>query len=299
MNITVLSCDNVIKINDNRILLSFIFRFTHKKLKKQRTNLSQEIKGRSCVSYSDINININLNFDTMLKKQEHRFKSKKLTSQVDTYKTEIGTYSNENVLSLNLHTVLLVDFLNLLLIGISDRSEAKFKSLDDMIIHIDKIVKKIREIGDFDKVYIHIKSFNLCDGITYNDIPRIVMWCFCRLVPEWRNKICLVLVNGINVRDIEADDRSLFILHDEYKRTMDNSFVFILSNDNFKSMKTHFHRQVTLNFFSVSKIGKSWSETFITPFFNGRFKQEKSVNEKRHYVIIRPDNLRMDLMTIS
>lgn len=158
------------------------------------------------------------------------------------------------------NTIAIIDFLNLTRKEISHRPAAKFVSLKDFVNTVQTIAMRIKRMGDFKRIYIVTKSFNFNNQIKYSDVPMIIIWAFFQILPEWINKLFLVLVNGINGSDKEADDRALFILYDEISKATTGQVV-ILSNDNFSSLRTQFYRKVVLNFYSVKNIGKTWKST--------------------------------------
>ncbi|MEM3061962.1 MAG: hypothetical protein QW303_00250 [Nitrososphaerota archaeon] len=184
--------------------------------------------------------------------------------------------------------VAIIDFLNLVRKEISDRPNARFNTVDEFVDHIREIARKIRNLNHFGRIYLVTKSFNFDKKVLYHNIPRIIMWAFCTTVPEWTDKICLILVNGINEKDKEADDRTLFVLHNELTFTT-NSRIMIISNDNFKNLRSHFLRDVTLNFFWVKFVGKDWRETKLISSFRGRFRQKFGTFENQKYLVVHPD----------
>lgn len=196
-------------------------------------------------------------------------------------------------------TIALVDFLNLARKLIAGRSDAKFKTIEEFMASIREIAFQINKIGNFEKIYLVTKSFKFNEEISYNDILRIIVWSFCDAIPEWKdsNKIILVLVNGINDKDAEADDRTLFILYKEFLMTTDKRVV-ILSNDNFESIKSHYLRKVVLNFYSIGSIGSMWKTTKIYPYYKAEFKQNKK-NVKSSYIVIHPNTNITNLIEIS
>ena len=195
-------------------------------------------------------------------------------------------------------TIAIVDFLNLARARkpIADRPDAKFRTIDEFNQNITEIALQIRSMGDFEKIYIVTKSFKFDKNISYKDIPRIIMWGFCMAVPEWTNKICLVLVNGINDKDKEADDRALFIIYHEYAMTTGLK-VIILSNDNFDSLNSHFLRDVTLNFYWVESMGPTWETSKIISTTKRIFPQNKSL-ANNEFVVIHPCSNTMESIKV-
>ncbi|XWV25921.1 putative orfan [Tupanvirus soda lake] len=194
-------------------------------------------------------------------------------------------------------TIALVDLLNLARKDISNRDDAKFKSIDEFIINIQNIARNLRSMGDFYKIYLVTKSFKFNKKISYNDILRIIMWSFCHAVPEWQHKICLVLVNGINDKDKEADDRALFILYNEFTKTSTKRVV-ILSNDNFGSIKSHFMRKVTLNFYFAKTINNTWTSSEIVSKHKGIYQQDKRC-VRNIYTVFHPITWTTDQIVVS
>lgn len=194
-------------------------------------------------------------------------------------------------------TIALVDFLNLIRATISNRPDAKFETINEFICHTKLIAQQIRGMGDFNKIYIVTKSFKFNDDILYNDLLRIILWSFFNAVPEWVNKICLVLVNGINSKDKEADDRTLFILYNEFIKTT-NMRTIIISNDNFKNLKTHILKRITLNFYWIGCIKTSWRNSEIISRYKGIFRQNDGT-EKNSYIIVHPDNKKINIFNIA
>lgn len=184
-------------------------------------------------------------------------------------------------------SVAIIDFLNLTRKYISDRKDAKFSSVNDFIEKIIETVKHIRTFGNFKKIYLITKSFRFDDEISYYDVVRIIMWSVCKAVPEWFNKFCLVLVNGINDKDKEADDRALFIMFNEILKTKMNPII--ISNDNFESLRSHYLRQVTLNFYLPIDITDSWKNMKIISSYNAIFRQNNNITTDQ-YTIIQPCN---------
>ena len=187
-------------------------------------------------------------------------------------------------------TIAIIDFLNLIRKSISDRPDAKFRTIDEFIANIKDIAQQIRLMGDFSRIYLVTKSFKFNDEISYNDILKIILWSFCTAIPEWSDRICLVLVNGINDKDKEADDRSLFILYSEFSMTT-NYRIQILSNDNFESLKTHFTREVTLSFYSTKQIGDGWKNSDIHSNYKKMFKLNPGCGPQS-YLVVQPQTKR-------
>lgn len=182
-------------------------------------------------------------------------------------------------------TIILVDFLNLVRNPISNRQDGKFETESEFIENIHKLAEMLKKKGDFKKIYLVVKSFNF-GKIPYTDILRIIMWSFCYSIPEWLNRTELVLVNGINDKDKEADDRALFILYDELSKI--NSPIIILSHDNFSNLESHLQRKVILNFFVMNEIAKTWETSHLIPKYTGTFKKSKNININE-YIINSPN----------
>jgi len=183
-------------------------------------------------------------------------------------------------------TIVIVDFLNMVRKEISGRPDAKFTTVDDFIDTIMKVARQVHSFGNFQKIYLVTKSFKFSEEITYNNVPLIIIWSFCKAVPEWREKLFLVLVNGINDKDREADDRALFILYNEILKSTTMN-VFIISNDKFRSLDTHFLRKVILNFYVAKTLAESWNNSVIVSRFGGIFQQNENLG-KSSYSVIHP-----------
>lgn len=181
--------------------------------------------------------------------------------------------------------ILIIDFLNLIRTEICHRSDAKFKTIDELIEGIRMIAKTIRNTNNFEKIYLVTKSFIFNKEILYNDIPKIIMWTFCREIPDKLDKIYLVLVNGMNDKDKEADDRALFILYNEMLFTGSN--ITILSNDRFDNIQSHYLRKVTLKFYWIKSIGETWQTSEIYYSKKAIFQQNKKRNNE--YNVIHPN----------
>ena len=192
-------------------------------------------------------------------------------------------------------TIALIDFLNLARKNISGRDKAKFTDIDEFIASIKTIAHEVRALGDFSKIYLVTKSFNFNEEISYTDIPLVIMWSFCKAIPEWTNRICLVLVNGINDKDREADDRALFVLYKEYCRTTTMQAI-IFSNDNFESLRSHYLRKVTLNFYSAETIEETWRDSKINCNFQQQFQNDQT---ECNYVVVSPDSNLKTLIAVS
>jgi hypothetical protein len=184
--------------------------------------------------------------------------------------------ATENPVSDSCEKIALVDVLSLLRKNISYKPDAKFETLDELIDNIKKIAIQIKEIRDFSQIYLVTKSFTFNQDIGYNDVCKIILWSFCKAIPEWVGRIKLVLVNGINSNDKEADDRALFILYNEFLKTTESQVV-ILSYDNFKSLKSHFLNTVTLNFFNMEYVTENWYNSQIFLCHKASFRQDKKI----------------------
>lgn len=196
-------------------------------------------------------------------------------------------------------TIALIDFLNIVRIEIADTPDAKFQTIDEFIATIKLIAQKIHAMDNFKQIYLVTKSFKFNDEISYIKMIPIILWAFGTAVPNWQDKIRLVLVNGINDKDREADDRALFYLSSEYSKTM-NRDVIIFSNDNFSSLKSHFFREIVLNFYTIKNIGETWQDSEISYHKENKkiCKQQRLVNKKSFH-IVHPSNNRRSLITIS
>lgn len=195
--------------------------------------------------------------------------------------------------------VAIIDFLNMARIEIADKQDAKFQTIDDFVMTIKIIALKIRSLGDFKMVYLVTKSFRFSDEISYQKLILIIIWAFCSAIPDWQDRICLVLVNGIDDKDREADDRALFFLYSEYSRTT-NLDVFIFSNDNFSSLKSHFFRRMVLNFYTAKKIDNSWENSEILYHSDKkRICMQNIHNKKNDYLVVHPNNNHCSYITVS
>lgn len=209
-------------------------------------------------------------------------------------KTKRGDTNVDNVRE----AVALIDFLNMVRIEIVDAPEAKFQTIDEFVATIRVIARKIHAMGNFKNIYLVTKSFKFSEEISYNKVIPIILWAFCTTIPEWINKIRLVLVNGINDKDREADDRALFYLSGEYSKTMDAD-VIIFSNDNFSSLKTHFFRKIVLNFYTVKKTGETWENTEISYHEESKRICKQKLTTKKSFVVVHPMNNKRSLITVS
>ena len=191
----------------------------------------------------------------------------------------------------------LFDFLNLARCDISDRNDARFRTIDEFIENTMAIARNIKTLGKFHKIYLVTKSFRFNEKISYNDMVRIILWSFCKAIPEWQNEICLVLVNGINDKDREADDRALFILYNELSKINATKRVVIFSNDNFASIKSHYLRTVTLNHYYIKKNSDTWQSSEIVSKHKGTHQQNVRL-PKKSYLVVRPNVNETNLITI-
>lgn len=202
------------------------------------------------------------------------------------------------------NAVLLVDFLNLVRSRISDKSaDAKFETLDELISSTMEIAKLIYSISEkeqinFEKIYLVTKSFKFSNEILYNDIPKIIIWSFCTAVPQWKNKVCLVLVNGINQKDRAADDRTLFILYNEFLKTIPELKIMILSNDHFNDIGSQFLRQVTLSFYWAGYMTEDWKTSETLYQFHGQFQQQKN-NDHNTYLVFHPKSNEQNFIEVG
>ena len=188
----------------------------------------------------------------------------------------------ENSKSNHRKKIAIVDFQNVVRKEISkNRLDAKFQNEEEIISYTNMVAKKIREMGNFDKIYLVTKSFNLNGTIKYKSVSNIIMWSFCSVVPEWSNKTCLAVVNGINGNDKEPDDRTLFILYDEFIKTTDCDVV-IISNDNFGNFKSHCHRYVIVSLYWPKNLNETCQNCSIIP--TGKCKFEKNETNTRYMI---------------
>lgn len=187
--------------------------------------------------------------------------------------------------------IAVIDFLNLVRKTIADRPDAKFATTEEFSANIMKIAKEIHELGNYEKIFLVVNFFNFNNEIPYKDVLRIIVWSFCTSIPGSENRLCLVLVNGINDKDKEADDRALFILYNELG-IASNSKIRIISNDKFENLDTHYLREVSLNFYRTKYIGETWQCSAIKRIFKGKFKQN-SLNTKNQFVVLHPNTNKM------
>jgi hypothetical protein len=185
--------------------------------------------------------------------------------------------------------VAIVDLLNLWRGPISNRPDAKYRTVEEIIDSIKKVAVRLRSISDFDLVYLVTKSFKFDDQITYQDIPKIILWCFCNSVPEWREKVCLVLANGINDQDKTADDRGCIFMCGEFKMTR-NYNVVIVTDDHYEDFRDNRFRDLTLTFYCIKNISEKWETTELTITHQNTFHYKSEFMENE-YQVIRPRNL--------
>lgn len=175
----------------------------------------------------------------------------------------------------------LTDLHNLLrtLPAIRNKKDAKFENVQELINAVMEIAKKLKNIGNFSKIYIIFKSFNF-GAISYNDILKIILWGFSRIIPEWKSKLLLILVNGINDRDKAADDGALFVVYNELLKADKERQIYIISNDNFYDIKDHYFRNVTLNFYTAKKKEDTWEKMDLELVHNIIFQPSKDMGGK-------------------
>lgn len=199
------------------------------------------------------------------------------------YNIDTVNIINYYIQDLNMETciknnIIIIDFLNLTRSYIVNRKDAKFTSIDDFINIVYLMVEKINANFTFDYVYLVTKILDFGDDIKYSDILKLFLWSFCKKF-KWKDKIILVMVNGINDNDKEADDRTLFILYDQIKKTT-NYNVTIISNDKFDNLKNHYMRHVVLNFYYLKTYDEdTWHKCIIQLSFKGKFKKDYSEHE--------------------
>lgn len=191
--------------------------------------------------------------------------------------------------------VYIIDFLNLLRNLICDTADAKFKTINELINGIKSIALYINKIiQDFEEMYIVTKFFKPDNEILYDDIPKIIMWSFGEVMMNKINKIKLVLVNGTDIKDKEADDRALFILYNEISLTKPN--ICILSNDRFDSIENHFSKKVTLKFYHLTVLNDSWKTSEILSSYKGVFYHR---NQDSRYNIYHPKTMNRQIVNIN
>ncbi len=191
-------------------------------------------------------------------------------------------------------TIAIVDFLNLIRKCASNSSEAKFLTVEEFGRYITTIAHQLESYGDFSKIYLVSKWFSVTDQFTCNEIPKIIMWNFCQAVPKWKDNTILVLVNGLNDKDNESDDRALFVLYNEFTKTTGNECL-IFSNDNFESIESHFLRKITLNFYYVDDMTDGWKSSKIRSGAKTSYEQNKNLEKKSYAVIRTEDNTRISV----
>ena len=192
------------------------------------------------------------------------------------------------------NTVAIVDFLNLLRSPISNRFDAKFKTTEELISSVRDIALKLRSIGDFSKIYLVTKFFKFC-GIDYSEILRIIIVTFVESVPEWSNKTFLVMSGQLDPQDKEADDRTLFILYNEFSKININSVI--LSNDNFDSIKSHYMRKVPISFYWIKSKPQDWDTAQISGPYKDTLGQSTDDCSKK-YKVMHPINGEKDMIVI-
>lgn len=226
-----------------------------------------------------------------------------MTNTIINYNIDTVNIINSFIEDLNIETcaknnIIIIDFLNLTRSCISNRKDAKFTSINDFINIVSLIVEKINTFFTFDYIYLVAKILDFGNDIKYSDMLKIFLWSFCRKF-KWKDKIILVMVNGINDNDKGADDRALFILYDQIKKTT-NYNVIIISNDKFDDLKNHYMRHVVLNFYYLKIYDDNyWNKCIIQLSFKGKFKKDYNdheieynifnINEmKNHYLYFKP-----------
>lgn len=162
---------------------------------------------------------------------------------------------------------ILVDFLNLLKSN-TGKNDALFSSEDELLAAIKTAVGRLKEYitkNHADKkvsLIIVTKSFTMkeINDLSYNDIIRMISWVFASELEETVYNIKIVLTNGEDTKDKEADDRALFHLYNAYKESNGIENVTLISNDKFRNLEDHYHKKVVCNFFWKKKTGDSWRD---------------------------------------
>lgn len=206
--------------------------------------------------------------------------------------SQISTKSNQ--------VIILVDLLNLVRRNISNRPGARFNSIEEFISNIANTAVKIKRLGNFDRIYLVTKSFVFNKDVSYHDVLDIIMWAFCSVVPEWSDRITLILANGVSSNDKGADDRTLFIIYDEFIKTI-GGLILIFSDDNFGDIDQHFFRHVVLNFYHLKNQSLDpydWKKTKIQSFHSATFQQNENYTSNS-YIVVRPHNEAINYIIIN
>lgn len=191
--------------------------------------------------------------------------------------------------------VAIVDFLNILRGPICNRFDAKYNTIEELVNGIKKIACELREIRDFSKIYLVTKFFKFLD-MSYSEILQLIMWSFIDSVPEWEGKTVFIIAGQLDAQDREADDRALFVLHDEFLKN--NIDSVILSNDNFDSIKSHYMRRVPICFYCMQQMGETWDDCIISDPFRETFQPTIDSCCKK-YKIMHPNSGHEDIIVIS
>lgn len=185
--------------------------------------------------------------------------------------------------------IAIVDLMNLWRCRISDRPDAKYNSAEEIIESINDLAKQLRRLNDFKTIYLVTKSFKLNDVITYVDFPKIVLWCFCTAVPEWREKVCLVLANGEVDNDKTIDDRGCIILCGELMSQEHGAMI--VSNDHYDDFIDSRFKKVILSFYWIKNNGESWNDIQLILRQQRSFVFKSSFTEYE-FRVIRPGSLK-------
>lgn len=194
--------------------------------------------------------------------------------------------------------VIIADFLNLSRKSIANRADGKFITIKDFERAIKTVAEQIVKMGKPYQICLVTKSFRFDEDVSYNDTIRIILWYFCKFIPEdWIGITNLVLANGINDKDNVSDDVALLILAAEYRIAL-NLIPIILTEDRLKDIGFHYLRSVTLNFYSMQQMGSTLDDSVIVSRYKGEFRQNMWMNTVP-YVLYHPLSKKIDVITVE
>lgn len=182
----------------------------------------------------------------------------------------------------------IIDYHSLVRHPVSHKKDGKFENITELELETQKMALAIKMKGEPLQINLIVKSFSF-NGVSYNDMPRVILWNFCKAVPEWINKVFLTLVNGINDKDRERDDRTCVLLYDEFLRAAITPVI--LSYDKFDSMSSQLSRQVTLDHKKMSEFNATWTDSKIIKHETCVCKrsEKENINFKiENYTIVTP-----------
>lgn len=206
--------------------------------------------------------------------------------------------SSSNTVIAESQIVLIVDFLNLSRKSIANRIDGKFITIKDFAKAIKIVAKQIVKMDKPHQICLVTKSFRFDEDVSYNDTIRIILWYFCKFIPEnWIGITNLVLANGINDKDNVSDDVALLILAAEYRITS-KLIPIILTEDRLRDIGFHYLRSVTLNFYSMQQMGKTLNDSIIVSRYKGEFRQNMWMNTAS-YVLYHPLSKKIDVITVK